>query len=130
MKMHFNTLERILFANILPQVVPEQANRFIYKITDDIAKQLSFTKEELEHTEMKSAGQEYDDGLGHKQIVQDGMLVWNQEKEAEIDLDIPDVLADIIINAFEQQDARGELSREAVPIFDKFVEEDKWHKKE
>lgn len=132
MKMTFTTMERLLFANVLGDIVPAQGNRYMYKMIDDLAKSLSFTEKELKKIGVKTGGEEFIDDNGKKIIVEPGQVMWNpkKDKEGEITIEVPEFLVNRIVSEFERQDAKHLLKKEAVPIFDKFIAESQWDEKE
>ena len=126
--MKLSVRERVMMSQLFPTLVPETANRHFYALIDELAKDLSLTEKEADRIEFKQAGEKYKDEEGGEQVVPKDQVLWNPQKEFVKNVDIPKVLNDAIIKTFQEKDAKGELGREMIVIFDRFVKEEEWHK--
>ena len=126
--MKLSVRERVMMSQLFPALVPETANRHFYALIDELAKDLSLTEKEADRIEFKQAGEKYKDEEGGEQVVPKDQVLWNPQKEFVKNVDIPKVLNDAIIKTFQEKDAKGELGREMIVIFDRFVKEEEWHK--
>ena len=127
-RMKLSVRERVMMSQLFPALVPETANRHFYALIDELAKDLSLTEKEADRIEFKQAGEKYKDEEGGEQVVPKDQVLWNPQKEFVKNVDIPKVLNDAIIKTFQEKDAQGELGREMIVIFDRFVKEEEWHK--
>jgi len=128
--MNLSVRERVVMSQLLPALVPEKSNRYFYSMIDELAINLSLTDKEVTRIEFKQAGEKFKNEAGKEAIVPEGQVVWNPQKEFDKNIAIPKALNDVIIKTFREKDEKGELGREMVLIFDRFVKEEEWHKEE
>ena len=127
--MKFNVEERMVMGNLMPILAPEKSNRHFYALLDELAKKFSLTEKEIRHIEVKFGGETFKDpDTGKEEVVQKGKMIWRSDRNADKNIDIPEVINNVIVSSFQEMDRSDALPREAIPIFDRFVEELKWYK--
>lgn len=128
--MQFTITDRIMLNNLLPTLVPERSTRFVYKLLDDFAKDLSLSPKDIAYIELKVGGETFIDGNGEEVEVPQDSVRWNPAKTLEKKIDIPQTILTILTQNLQGLDERGELPQEATAVFDKFVGETQWFNEE
>jgi len=128
--MKFTVYERIMLGNLLPDLVPAQANRLIFASLNRLAEQLSLTEKEIKHIGLKQPGETFIDEDGKEIVVPEGQVMWRNIKSTDKDITIPESIRTIMVNKFKELDKTDKLPSSAIDIFDRFVKEDEWYQKD
>lgn len=118
MKLSVN--ERMVLVNVLPSL--DSGSRAMYRITEQMYRDLSFTSEEIEDWGIKFSGEEYVEPDGTKKTVEKGRFVWDQSKAESKDIELSDQGQKIIKKIFEKLDIAEKLQPAHIKIYDRFME--------
>ena len=102
MKLKLNILERIMCMGVLP----DKANFVTHKIIENLKIQLSFSEEETKK---------------YKIAEKEGQITW-KPTEMEKEFVFGEKATDIIQASLKQLDEKGELHRDVVSLYEKFME--------
>lgn len=108
--MLFSVLDRLMLNVLVPKMIPPMASRALYAQFDALGNALGFGEEEIDEIEL-----ELTDGAK-----------WNAQKACDKEVEIGPSLVKVIAAGFKRMDEAGELPREAMGVFDKFVPAEEW----
>ena len=100
--MELNILERITILQILPQ----EGNFITLNIVQKLREALSPTEKEFKDFEI---------------VDKDGQISWNAKGREEIEIEIGEKAADIIVTALKKLDEEDKLTAHHLSIYNKFV---------
>ena len=112
--MLLSVKDRLVLNGLVPKMIPSVASRALYCQIDDLGRQLSFTDEEL-----TTAGVVFGE---------EGSVSWNADDAREKEVEISASLLKLITEGFKRMDSSGDLPRDALSVFDKFVPTEEWAK--
>jgi len=103
--MEFTVLERI----VLQVILPEKGNYLTYKVIENLRNDLAFSEKELKDYELK---------------VGETGTTWNSKKEKPKEVEVGDVGLSIIKEALTKLDKEGELNKENIALYERFIKND------
>lgn len=105
--LNFTVLDRLTLNALMPQMIPAMASRALYKQIDLLARELSFTSEEISAYSIVFANNE---------------VRWDDKKAGAKEVGIAPELVGVIWTGLKGLDEAKRLPKEAIGLYDLFEE--------